>query len=319
MNRILASIMLAAATAATAFGFGEVRVDVYGRDEISDPAAPEMRVSRLYVGKPLEKKTASFVSKPLTDQWKKLEFSFVPTQNGRVSLVFHIPGSSNKDMMKPVLLDQVSAVGATVVNGDFEEVKNGRPVGWTLGKNAAPVAGESVGDGKHCVRTHHSGSGMANQSVTVKAGEKVTVTFMAKLSAPDAAAPTAPARPAPRKAAPTGTELVRFDSFAKRNPMWSIPKYWGGTAEWENRELVVKATHFKNRFWGRVGGVRIKPAVELAGRRFRITVPARGKGDFKVNYRLREFIANGVVAVVHKYHFRSIRATLQVFTHKSRC
>lgn len=285
-------LMLALAAAGAAWGFGEVRVDVIAGNEINDPAAPEMRVSRLYVGKPLEKKTASFVSKPLTSQWKKLEFSFVPAQNGRASITFQIPGSSNKPMMKPVLVDGVSIVGATVVNGGFEEEKNGKPVGWTLGANAGYLTGESADGGNRCIQVKDTGC-KAYQYFPVKAGEKVTVTFFAKLTEADAKALSAPPKIAKRVTAASGVEPVRYDGFSRSKLAWDTRKYWSGEVSWQDKEVILRATEKKGRIWGRADGTRLRPAVELAGRRFRITVAARGKGAFKVGFLVTTLKPNG--------------------------
>lgn len=117
----------------------------------------------------------------LNDQWQKFEFTFTPAADGRIALRFHTPGSRNVQAIKPVLIDDVQVIGGTLLNGSFEIVQNNRPANWGFGKNAAIITGELVYDGERCVRVIFN-SGMATQIMIVTGGEKVTVSFRARLA-----------------------------------------------------------------------------------------------------------------------------------------
>lgn len=160
--------------------FGRVRVDVHG----VQVTLKEVKATGLSVGTTPAKATekiskAVLISGTIGKEWKKFEFSFVPEKDGRVILRFHTPGSRNINAIIPVLVDNVQAAGGTLLNGSFETVKNGKLTGWNLGTKGKIITGDNAADGKQCVQTFFS-SGMATQAMVVSAGEKVTVTFMAK-------------------------------------------------------------------------------------------------------------------------------------------
>ncbi|MBQ4329815.1 MAG: hypothetical protein IJC27_08815 [Lentisphaeria bacterium] len=111
-------------------------------------------------------------------EWKKYQFSFVPEKEGRVALRFHTPGARNAAMIKNILLDSVNVEGGTLLNGGFEIMHNGKLSNWGLGAKGKIVSTGAY-EGKQCVQLCFS-SGMATQIMVVTAGEKVTVTFMAK-------------------------------------------------------------------------------------------------------------------------------------------
>ena len=179
------AITAAALSAVSAFAAGEVRVDLFGTVEIRDIAAkPALTAQRFahYKGKPMEMKSAMFLSKPLTDKWQEFEFSFVPEKDGQVSILFHAPGSKDKANIKPILVDDVKTTGAKLENGGFELLKqDGKVSGWRLRKLAEFVTGDDAAEGKNCVKVSYS-DGAAAQEIKVKGGETVIVTFKAKLA-----------------------------------------------------------------------------------------------------------------------------------------
>lgn len=185
MRKILSLTALCFAATA-AWALGEVRVDLFGQMELQDIAAQEpLKWQRFkhYEGKPQYLKSAMLLSKPLTDKWQKFEFSFVPAHTGTVSIMFHVPGSRKKENIKPVLIDDVKSTGSEVKNGGFELLKEERKAsGWTFLKLAALITGDDAAEGKNYVRVSDS-DGAAAQTITVQRGERVTVTFKAKLPA----------------------------------------------------------------------------------------------------------------------------------------
>ena len=178
---ILAALCL---TAAAVWAHGEARVDVIGNVNIKDFASEKMKASRFEYkkGKPQYEQSALFISSPLTSEWQELEFSFVPEEDGRVTIFFHVPGSRNPEKIKPILIDDVKSNGEEVKNGGFELLSGKKAQRWKFHGIAELVTGESAAEGKNCVKVLNNGS--ASQIINVKGGEKVTVKFKAKLAAP---------------------------------------------------------------------------------------------------------------------------------------
>ena len=81
-----------------------------------------------------------------------------------------------------------------------------------------------------------------------------------------------------------GEEMVRFDSFRDNRVGWNTRTYWGGTVGWENKELILRSAPFDGGFRGKICGSPLKPRIDLAGRRFRITVGACGKGELRAGF-----------------------------------
>jgi endoglucanase len=116
--------------------------------------------------------------------WTQSAFKFTPCSNGTVTLTIRGPWemSPNGAIYKQeVLWDACSATGATLVNGSFELVNGGLPVGWwrTYGTDAAVDSGPIAPvKGANYVRVWHDGPLSCNVSVT--GGVPVTLTFFAR-------------------------------------------------------------------------------------------------------------------------------------------
>lgn len=119
-------------------------------------------------------------SEPLTAEWKKFTISFVPEQNGWTFMSIHTPGARDALIIKPVWVDDIRVTGGKIQNGDFEIVKDGKPLAWKMGKDAKLITGKAV-DGEHCIQVFH-GSGIASQHIKVTANERVSITFMTRLA-----------------------------------------------------------------------------------------------------------------------------------------
>ena len=113
----LAAVSMAALTA---FAYGELRIDLRcsGEMEISKVVAEGMNAKNI-------KKGFTLIMTPkLTNEWQKFEFTFTPDDDGRLSLAFQAPGSSNLKAIKPLLIDDVKVTGAVLKNGGFEKLNS---------------------------------------------------------------------------------------------------------------------------------------------------------------------------------------------------
>ena len=81
--------------------------------------------------------------------------------------------------VKPVLIREVNAVGAALKNGSFAKLQDGKPQFWKLGKQAEAVRDEN--SKCICLKVVYN-SGRASQLFAVKGGQKVVLTFKAKLA-----------------------------------------------------------------------------------------------------------------------------------------
>lgn len=179
MKKCFAAVM-ASLVSMTAFAFGEVRIDLRsaGKDCVN---AGDFASAEKMVFKKMKEGHSIIISGKMSDQWQKIEFSFVPDADGKISLFLQAPGSSRRDLIKPLLIDDVKVAGAVMQNGGFEQLnKSGIPVGWRFGRTAKVVPGAGI-DGSNAVQVSYS-SGMCHSVLALKAGEKVTVSFQAKLA-----------------------------------------------------------------------------------------------------------------------------------------
>lgn len=164
------------------FALDAIRIDIQCAAEtrIAQVAAGKLSVSTTPAKTDTNITRAVLFSGNLTGKWQKFEFSFIPEKDGRIVLRFHTPGSRNVKNIKPVMLDDVKCEGGTLLNGDFEAVHNNVLTNWRLGKDGKIISGSDVYSGKQCVQVFFN-SGMAVQTIIVTAGEKVTISFQAKL------------------------------------------------------------------------------------------------------------------------------------------
>lgn len=113
-------------------------------------------------------------------EWRTFTLRFEPQADGEIDL--KLKGQFDKQNAVWVLYDKVAAQGATLANGDFEDGK-GKPTGWKLpvAKGAEWVRAKGVAaSGAACIKV--SQDAYAAQSLTVKKGQEVALTFAAKLA-----------------------------------------------------------------------------------------------------------------------------------------
>ncbi len=110
-----------------------------------------------------------------SDQWETKSISFVPKSNGNVNLC--LMGTINKPGAPHLAYDNIKVNGKLVKNGSFEEGSGDKIANWSGWGKAQRIAGGAA-DGNQYVLANHVDALV--QSIPVKAGEKVTVTFQVK-------------------------------------------------------------------------------------------------------------------------------------------
>lgn len=187
-------ILFAAAVFAgmfSAFAAGELRLDLR---KVGDTTLSDITVSeglRIAVQDPKGAKEgitkALIYSEKLTNEWKKFTVTFVSEDDGRISLAFHVVGSSKLDSIKPLWIDDVQVTGGKIANGGFETLKNGAPASWRMMRHKEKAEYSSklitgkAAEGQNCVQIFYN-TGMVSQAIRVTADEKVTLTFQARLA-----------------------------------------------------------------------------------------------------------------------------------------
>ena len=121
----------------------------------------------------------------LTDKWQKFSFSFTPDADGIVKIhlrgSWHKPKGAPKNIALWTAYDNITITGTEAKNCDFEFVNQKNMFnGWT-GSTANMVIGkEDAQSGKNYVIAWHNNP--VYQTLKLKKGEEVTVTFFAKTS-----------------------------------------------------------------------------------------------------------------------------------------
>lgn len=121
----------------------------------------------------------------LSKDWTKYSFSFTPDKDGTIKIDFrgawHKPKGEKKNIAVWVAYDNIIVTGTEAKNCDFEFVnQNNLFDGWE-GNGANMVTGaEDAQSGKNYVISWHNNP--VRQSLKVKKGQEVTVTFYAKAS-----------------------------------------------------------------------------------------------------------------------------------------
>lgn len=130
-------------------------------------------------------------------KWTELTVRFTPVESGTVELTLSgtwAADSKNTVFRQELLWDQITAKGASLRNGGFEETEPDHPVSWTSpwapypAPDTWPLKGVEALDGKHVGASWHNRPLI--QSMQVSAGQPVTLTLHAKASTlPDFTAP----------------------------------------------------------------------------------------------------------------------------------
>lgn len=123
--------------------------------------------------------------------WKEVTISFTPVRDELVNLVLTGPwtdGGDGKPLRQEILWDDIRATGADLKNGSFEALTDAGPEGWKstygpyLAAGAWPLAGAEAAEGNSVAATWHNRP--LAQTIAVKAGQPVSLTFRAKSATP---------------------------------------------------------------------------------------------------------------------------------------
>lgn len=121
----------------------------------------------------------------IPEKWQKYTFSFTPETNGVVNIYFrgawHKPKGAKKNLEVWVAYDNITVTGTEAVNSDFEFVNQKNLFnGWT-GNGANMVTGpKEAQSGKNYIIVWHNNP--VYQTLKLKKGQEVTITFYAKAS-----------------------------------------------------------------------------------------------------------------------------------------
>jgi hypothetical protein len=122
---------------------------------------------------------------PLNDEeWIDYEIEFVPESDGEVSFclrgMYYRPKGAEKILPVWVYFDDIEVVGADLLNGGFEEVKdNGKLANWSFSSKENIVNDAKIANsGKKCVKVWHNKAGY--QKIKVKKGQPVKITAKVK-------------------------------------------------------------------------------------------------------------------------------------------
>jgi len=117
------------------------------------------------------------------DQWVKASFTFVPESDGKVTINLLSNYTKDKDKKDPdirwVYYDMITVEGGSPLqNGDFEDAKNGKPVGWDCDGDLYIVTEIKAFSGKAMVKVYHNHH--CSQTLDVKKDQPVTINVNVK-------------------------------------------------------------------------------------------------------------------------------------------
>ena len=115
---------------------------------------------------------------PLT--WKEYSVSFVPEKTGYVTLGFATSGDTKKGMSCWVEYDKIEVINSSLRNPSFELLSTKNEIfSWRYyTKNTEKINQKDAADGKNYIAVLRAMP--VRQSMHVKAGQKVTIKFMAR-------------------------------------------------------------------------------------------------------------------------------------------
>jgi hypothetical protein len=194
MKKIISTLLLAALTVTvSAAPVFKARLDVHGgKVALKAVSCPNKGYFKnIHWGKKENRKynlTGETTALPV-GKWVKVSFSFIPEADGKVTINLMSNWSKTKGKKGLnahwVYYDMVTSEGAEVKNGDFENAKGGKPVAWSCAKNQYVTGELDFVSGKAAVKAWHNRR--CAQRITVKKGQKVTITVNAKAGKLEAA------------------------------------------------------------------------------------------------------------------------------------
>ncbi len=193
MKKLVTSLFLAALTLSV-FAASRARLDVSGGKIILKAvSAPKGGYFKNIPWGAKEKRQFNLTGEtsPLpVGKWVKASFSFIPEADGKIviRLTSNWSRSKGKKDLNAhwVYYDMVTAEGIKLVNGDFEKAKNGKPMGWNCPNVSQYITSKlDFISGKAAVKVWHNKR--CSQAVTVKKGQKITITVNVKAGTVEAA------------------------------------------------------------------------------------------------------------------------------------
>jgi len=109
-------------------------------------------------------------NKNATDEWSVMEFSFTPDKDGAVVIELRGQWAKNTEDRNFVLFDNIVIEGIDLSNAGFEEKDvEGKPAGWSRGKNSkAEVVGDAK-TGEGAIKVNHDNA--VGRSINVEGGK----------------------------------------------------------------------------------------------------------------------------------------------------
>ena len=188
LKRILLIVVLVAGVAC--FAGSAVRVDVNGLSKkIVVKPGKGSKGLKVVNGSWLKDRAkyylTAYTGMNISKNWTKYSFSFTPDKDGIVKIDFrgawHKPKGAKKIIAVWVAYDNITITGTEAKNCDFEFVNQKNLFDGWEGSGANMVTGsEDAKSGKNYVIVWHNNP--VRQSLKVKKGQEVTVTFYAKAS-----------------------------------------------------------------------------------------------------------------------------------------
>jgi hypothetical protein len=187
LKRILTIAVLVAGI--SCFAASVVRIDISGIGKkivlTSGELSKGMRIANPGWAKKNSKYYLSAHSEKLTGKWQKFSLTFTPDKDGPVNLAFM--GSYRRDKgaknLTPVWVayDNITVTGTEAKNGDFESVNKKKLfAGWRCKPDNMISGSEDAQSGKNYIIAWHNRQ--VAQTLKVKKGQEVTITFYAKAS-----------------------------------------------------------------------------------------------------------------------------------------
>ncbi|MBM4047105.1 MAG: hypothetical protein FJ279_18540 [Planctomycetes bacterium] len=132
-----------------------------------------------------KQKTRCTMTVPLGKDWKQIWIEFVPAQSGEVQVCIMAGWTAEKEARDRIQAwtDDVEVTGASLKNGGFEDLKDGKPVNWLWnGKpDCLSTDGTQAHGGKNAVKVWHDQP--LYQTVKVEAGKPCRVSAWFKPAA----------------------------------------------------------------------------------------------------------------------------------------
>ncbi|MEK7951849.1 glycoside hydrolase family 5 protein [Luteolibacter soli] len=198
-----------------------------------------------YEDTPEKRARLTDISFPITWwKWREVVVKFTPAHDGTMELDLNGPwGEARPGVLRQmeVLWDDLSAKGAVLANGSFEDEAEGKPVGWESpwrpypAGDKWPLTGREAVEGKRVAASWH-GRPLVGK-LGVKAGVPVTLTLHARAATvPDFKEPKILSGDTPAHKA--AAKLKRGVNFG--NGWEAEPGTWGITYDVKDVDLVAE-------------------------------------------------------------------------------